>query len=225
MRSWLLSIAIVLVAIFQDLALANGLESLESFLKGTSSARASFTQTVTQPPSQAGGAASTRPRTSTGVFEFQRPDRFRFVYQKPFAQTIVADGQTLWYHDAELNQVTARAQAQALGQTPAALFASATDLKSLGQSFDLQAEPDLDGLQWAQAVPRKEAGRDALIQRVRIGLRPVAAGGPPELAVLEIVDSFGQRSVMRFASFERNVTPRPDAFVFKPPAGADVIRQ
>jgi outer membrane lipoprotein carrier protein len=37
----------------------------------------------------------------------------------------VADGQTLWLHDVDLNQVTARKQAQVLGSTPAALIAAA----------------------------------------------------------------------------------------------------
>jgi outer membrane lipoprotein carrier protein len=74
-----------------------------------------------------------RPRaskTSTGTFEFARPNRFRFVYRKPFEQTIVADGQTLWLYDVDLNQVTARKQAQVLGSTPAALIASAPDLRA-----------------------------------------------------------------------------------------------
>jgi outer membrane lipoprotein carrier protein len=44
-----------------------------------------------------------------------RPNRFRFHYRKPFEQTIVADGQTLWLHDVDLNQVTARKQAAGTG--------------------------------------------------------------------------------------------------------------
>jgi outer membrane lipoprotein carrier protein len=46
-----------------------------------------------------------------------------------------------------------------------------------------------------------------------------------DLAALEILDSFGQRSVLTFANLQTNVTLAPDAFQFKPPAGADVIRQ
>lgn len=226
-RRWIGSrCAIFLIALSADSTFANGLESLDLFLKGTQTARASFVQSVTQPA--AAGAASgavPRVRQSSGTFEFQRPDRFRFSYAKPFAQTIVADGQTLWYHDAELNQVTARAQAQALASTPAALFATAADTQALAREFDLQGEPEREGLQWVVARPRKGAGREALVREVRVGLRAAGAGVPPALAVVEIVDAFGQRSLMRFADFERNTPPRRDAFVFKPPAGADVVRQ
>ena len=67
-------------------------------------------------PAKEGQAA--RSKTSSGTFEFARPSRFRFDYKKPFEQTIVADGQTLWLYDADLNQVTARKQSQVLASTP-----------------------------------------------------------------------------------------------------------
>lgn len=195
------------------LASASGLDSLEAFVKNTQSGRAEFTQTVT-PPAREGEAPRTR--NSSGSFEFQRPGRFRFDYRKPFAQTIVADGQTLSIYDADLNQVTQRAQAQALGSTPAALIASAADLQALRADFDLQAQPARDGLQWVQATPK--AG-DGQLRSVQIGF----AGDV--LAALEIVDAFGQRSVLRFTGMQVNAAPRADAFRFQPPAGADVIRQ
>ena len=72
-------------------ARADGLAALEAFLRETQSARADFTQVVTAPPREGQVA---RTRNSAGTFEFQRPGRFRFVYGKPLAQTIVADGGT-----------------------------------------------------------------------------------------------------------------------------------
>ena len=105
------------IFLISSLAWADGLALLEQFVRQVHSARSEFKQTVTAPPRD-GQAARTK--TSTGTFEFSRPNRFRFVYRKPFDQTIVADGQTLWLFDADLNQVTARNQAQVLGSTPAA---------------------------------------------------------------------------------------------------------
>ncbi len=43
--------------------------------------------------------------------------------------------------------------------------------------------------------------------------------------MLEILDSFGQRSVMTFSNFEVNPAITASGFQFKPPTGADVIRQ
>jgi outer membrane lipoprotein carrier protein len=47
----------------------------------------------------------------------------------------------------------------------------------------------------------------------------------PDLAVLEIVDSFGQRSVMTFAGLRINTQVETAVFQFKPPVGADLIQQ
>ena len=193
------------------------MEDLESFVKTVKSGHADFSQVVTSPP-RPGQAA--RSKTSSGTFEFLRPNRFRFQYQKPFAQTIVADGQTLWLYDADLNQVTARKQSLVLGSTPAALIASAPDLQALRADFNLHDAPDQDGLQWVVATPK---AKDGPLQSVRVGFRPSANGS--ELAALEILDSFGQRSVLTFSQLQVNTTLPADAFVFKPPAGADVIQQ
>ncbi len=214
-------IATLLMAACAVAARADGLESLELFIRTTASGRADFTQTVTSPPRE-GQAARTR--TSSGTFEFVRPSRFRFNYRKPFEQTIVADGQTLWLFDVDLNQVTARAQSTALGSTPAALIAAAPNLQALRADFNLANAPERDGLQWVTATPK---ARDSQLQSVRVGLREVDKGGTrtAELAALEIVDSFGQRSVLSFSHVQVNPAFPAETFRFKPPAGADVIRQ
>jgi outer membrane lipoprotein carrier protein len=195
------------------LAHADGLQALETFVKSARSGRADFTQVVTAPPRDGQQARS---KTSSGSFAFQRPSRFRFDYRKPFVQTIVADGQTLWLYDADLNQVTARKQSQVLGSTPAAIVAAAPDLASLRRDFDLKALAEKDGLQWVQATPRSKEGQ---LTSVKVGFRGDV------LAVLEIHDSFGQDSVMTFEHMQLNVPLPPETFQFKPPQGADVIRQ
>lgn len=209
--------ALLFVALFALNVTAGGLESLELFVKTVKTGRADFTQVVT-PPAKDGQVP--RIKTSTGTFEFSRPGQFKFVYKKPFEQTIVADGQTLWLYDVDLNQVTARKQAQVLNATPAALIASASDLKALQADFALTAEPEKDGLkdgtEWVRATPKT---KDSQVQSVRIGFRAGA------LAVLEILDSFGQNSRMNFSAFKANVPLDAATFDFKPPAGADVVRQ
>ena len=206
-------IAILCIAYYSIPTWANGLNSLEAFVKTVKTGRADFTQVVT-PPARDGQAA--RSKTSTGTFEFSRPGQFKFVYKKPFEQSIVADGQTLWLHDVDLNQVTARKQAQVLGATPAALIASAADLRALQAEFTLVAAPDKEGLEWVTATPKT---RDGQVQSVRIGFRHGL------LASLDILDSFGQNSRMSFQAFQANVPMDGSNFQFKVPAGADLIRQ
>ena len=212
-----LAVAASLVALAAQSAWAGGLDSLEQFVKGTRSGKAAFTQVVTAP---AKDGQAPRARTQSGTFEFQRPGKFRFVYAKPFEQTIVADGKTLWLHDVDLNQVTSRPQDQVLGSTPAAIVAAAPDLKALEKDFTLSEEPDADGQQWVKAVPKS---RDGQLQSIRVGFKPGAQGA--ELGTLEILDSFGQRSAIRFKGMQVNPALPASTFQFKPPAGADIVKQ
>ncbi|GAB3650724.1 outer membrane lipoprotein chaperone LolA [Ramlibacter alkalitolerans] len=191
---------------------AGAIESLENFIRTAKSGHADFTQVITAPPKN--GEAS-RTKTSTGTFDFQRPNRFRFEYRKPFEQTIVADGQTLWLHDKDLNQVTQRKQAKVLGSTPAALIAASPDLETLKKDFDLQALPDRDGMQWVQATPRVKEGQ---LANMKVGFRG------DQLAALDILDSFGQRSLITFSGMQVNAGVSADAFRFQPPKGADVVQ-
>ena len=205
-------IAAFLIAVSAQLVSAGGLESLEAFMAQAQAGQADFTQVVTSPPKD--GKAG-RSKTSSGTFAFQRPGRFKFVYQKPFEQTIVADGQTLWLYDVDLNQVTQRAQAQALGSTPAALLTSAADLTALRAEFTLTSAPAEDGLEWVLALPKS---KDGALQSVRVGF------DGEQLAALDIVDSFGQRSLVRFTQLQAVKTLPADTFRFQPPVGADVLK-
>jgi outer membrane lipoprotein carrier protein len=194
-----------LLALAAHAAQADPVQRLRDFVREVTSGSAAFTQTVT-------AADGGRSRVSTGRFEFQRPNRFRFEYLKPFEQTIVADGQKVWIHDPDLNQASSRRVADALGATPAALLAGG----ALEAEFVLSAEPARDGLEWALARPRRS---DGPFQAMRVGFR----GKLP--AVVEITDSFGQRSELRFTEFAANAAVPAERFRFRPPPGTDVVEQ
>ncbi len=208
--------AVLAMAVGVSSAWAGGMASLEQFVKTARTGKAGFTQVVTSPPKE---GQTARVKTQTGTFEFHRPGKFRFHYTKPFEQTIVADGQTLWLYDVDLKQVTARSQEQILGATPAAIVAAAPNVKALEKDFTLSEEADKDGQQWVKATPK---ARDGQLQSIRVGFRAGSKG--PELGTLEILDSFGQRSVLTFTAFEMNAELPASAFQFKPPEGVDVLR-
>jgi outer membrane lipoprotein carrier protein len=198
-------LAAALIACASIAAKADSVDALKEFVRDVKTGRAQFTQTVTSPDGK-------KNKTSTGSFEFSRPNRFRFAYAKPFEQTIVGDGQKVWIYDADLNQVSARKLSAALGATPAALLAGG----ALDKDFELSALPAQDGLDWAGAKPK---AKDSAFDTLKIGFRG------KELAAIEIIDAFGQRSLLQFKQFTAGVTIAPESFTFTPPAGADVIEQ
>ena len=199
------SIAAALFAFAAVAAHADAVDTLKEFVRDVKTGRAAFTQTVTAPD-------GVKRRTSSGSFEFARPNRFRFAYAKPFEQVIVADGLKVWIFDADLNQVSVRAFNSALGATPAALLAGG----SLEKDFDLSNQPSKDGVDWALATPKN---KDGAFQSVRVGFKGKT------LSAIEITDTFGQRSLLLFTQMLANPVVAADAFRFTPPAGADVIEQ
>ena len=150
-------------------------------------------------------------QASKGSFVFQRPGRFRWTYAKPVDQVIVGDGERVWIHDRELNQVTVRKLSRALGSTPAALLAGAGDVE---KAFELSDAGTRDGLEWLEAKPREP---DAGFERIRMGF---SATG---LAAMELTDNFGQTTRLRFSNLQRNPKVDPAEFRFEPPKGADVL--
>src|SRR5437899_7734152 len=86
--AWLAAVVLAVATAAQG----TGLEQLHAFLAGAKTGKATFTQQVT---------AKGRPATqeSTGTFAFERPGKFRWVYEKPYEQLIVGDGSKLWIYD------------------------------------------------------------------------------------------------------------------------------
>ncbi len=191
------------------IAQADATASLQQFVKGVQSGRGSFTQIVTSPDGK-------RSRTSQGQIEFLRPNRFRFSYTTPTEQLIVGDGKQVWLYDADLNQVTVRPMSAALGASPAALLSGG----SLDQDFTLKNAATTgagsEAIEWVDATPRQKDGQ---FQSVKVGFKQ------GQLAVLEILDSFGQRSRLNFNQFDGRANLPATRFQFTPPAGADVLKQ
>jgi outer membrane lipoprotein carrier protein len=183
---------------------ANSLERFKTFVRDTQSARADFEQKVHD-------RSGKLTQESKGSFVFQRPGLFRWVYAKPVDQVIVGDGERVWIHDRDLNQVTVRRLSNALGSTPAALLAGSADIE---KAFELSDAGAKDGLEWLEARPRE---REAGFERVRIGFDAEGLRG------MELYDHFGQRTLLRFLNLRRNPKVDRSEFRFEPPKGADVL--
>ncbi|MDT8998911.1 outer membrane lipoprotein chaperone LolA [Paucibacter sp. APW11] len=201
----MLRIAALLCAFATTAVQADGVQALNDFLREVKSGRANFVQTVSTADGQ-------RKKSITGSFEFQRPNQFRFVYAKPAEQLIVGDGEKVWIYDPGLMQASSRKLAQALGSTPAALLAGGT----MARDFVLKAQPAEGGLDWVLATPRQAEGN---VQNLRVGFKG------KDLAAIEILDSFGQRSLLQFSAAQFNVPLPAEHFRFELPKGADLLEQ
>jgi outer membrane lipoprotein carrier protein len=182
---------------------ASGLDQLHSFLDSTKTARGAFAQSVSS-------KSGRKPQQSTGVFAMQRPGKFRWSYETPYPQLLVSDGKQFWSYDPELKQAVSKRLGQALGSSPAALLVGG----DLDKTFELRDAGAADGIEFVEATPKQS---DAGFTRVRLGLRDNMP------ASMEIQDSFGQTTLLRFTQFERNPALDSGQFRFVPPKGADVV--
>jgi len=181
-----------------------GLERLEAFTAQLDSLRAQFVQSLFD-------AQGKSVQESRGTVLLQRPGRFRWEYRVPYEQLIVADGEKLWVYDTELQQVTVKQLDNALGNAPIMLL---SERRSLQEDFIVRDLAARDGLQWVELEPRV---KDTDFTRIALGMDEQG------MKVMELRDSFGQATEIRFLDLELNVRTTPDSFVFVPPPGIDVI--
>lgn len=187
-------------------AYAGSLDQLRAFLTQTTSAQGEFVQRVA-------ARAGTAPPASSGRFVFQRPGKFRWSYDKPYEQVIVADGTRLVLYDKDLNQVTIRKLGAALPSSPASILFGSNDFD---KEFEVADAGARDGLEWVQAKPR---AKDSTFERIEIGFRD----GLP--LAMRLADNFGQVTQLTFTNVQRNPKLDADAFRFTPPKGADVLTE
>jgi len=185
---------------------AGSIERLHAFIEQTRSAKADFTQEVTD----SNGSVQ---QQASGTVQFQRPGKFRWLYDKPYEQVIVGDGEKLWIYDKDLNQVTRRNLDKALGSSPAALLAGADDVDKY---FSLNAVGVKNKLDWLEVKPYNE---DSLFEKVRMGFRGNM------LEIMELFDHFGQRTKIKFSNLKRNPSSSPEIYTFTVPEGADVVTE
>jgi len=191
-----------------SMAQAAALDQFKSFVATTKAAKGEFTQQQLGKPKN-GKAAP----VSSGSFVFARPGKFIWTYQKPYEQTLQADGDQLYIYDKDLNQVTVRKLGNALGSSPAAILFGSNNLE---QNFSLTEAGERDGLEWLNATPK---AKDTSFEQISIGLK----GGVP--LAMELKDTFGQTSLLKFTNFERNPSLGAQQFKFETPKGADVVNQ
>lgn len=148
---------------------------------------------------------------ASGRVALAAPGRFRWDYEDPYPQTIIADGVRIWVYDPELEQVSVRGQADEQGNPLAAL----TDPAELERQFELLDEGEQDGLVWVRLTPRR--AEEAQIIEARLGFDGAA------LREMHLLDALQQRSVLRFVDWQRNIDLDPALFRFVIPEGVDVV--
>jgi outer membrane lipoprotein carrier protein len=195
----------LLLCLFASPGEASAIKSLKAFVQNTHTVRAIFLQTVLDKNARV-------VQRGSGTMQFERPGKFRWVYEKPYEQLIVGDGARIWFYDRDLNQVTVRKLDLAIGSSPAALLAGSSDIEDRFDLIEIGMQGDTE---WLEAKPKT---KESTFEWVRLGFTPQGV-----LKAMELQDNFGQTTVLTFSQLEQNPKLAQELFKFKPPEGADVI--
>ena len=183
---------------------ADGVSSLKKFYAETRSVRANFYQIVTDKQGR-------KVQEVNGKMQLQRPNKFRWDYEKPFEQQIISDGKQVWLYDTELAQVTVRELSKALGSSPAALLAGDDNLDNNFKLVNAYRKGNLD---WVSTNPQDS---DSGFNKISLGFKA------DKLQEMDLVDTFGHQTRIVFSKIEHNPVLDEKDFLFKPPKGVDVV--
>jgi outer membrane lipoprotein carrier protein len=177
---------------------------VREFFHGLATLQADFDQQVID-------SESHLVQSSRGHMWIRRPGRFRWDYEAPYRQQLVADGERFWSYDEDLEQVTVRPAAEVLTATPAMLLSGEQPLEEV---FSME-ETGAGGAEHCVRLSPKSG--DSNIETLEL----IFAHGA--ISRIEARDSFGNTTIFSFTNLKRNPVLDPGLFRFVPPPGADVI--
>lgn len=183
---------------------AGAIEDLQRFNADTDGISGTFSQTV---------QSRNKTENTSGTFSILRPGRFKWEYTRPYRQTIVGDGRHIWLYDIDLAQVNKTDQARTIGGSPAAIL---SDKNALAANYTLAEDGSSNGIEYVLATPKNDGGS---YQSIRIGFKNGT------LAQMQLKDSFGNQTTIRFSNLNNRPNLNPNNFRFTPPAGVDVLEQ
>jgi len=148
---------------------------------------------------------------SNGSLEIQRPGRFRWAYERPYEQVMVADGLNVWNYDVDLAQVTVKAQKDVLGGTPALLLGGTDDVLD---DFEYEKSVSDRGTVWVHLRPRSASNG---FTRIELGFND------GQLRRMIFSDNLEQSTLIALFDVRLNEEIPPGHFEFAVPAGADLV--
>ena len=149
--------------------------------------------------------------TTSGTLEIQRPGRFRWVYQEPYEQWLIADGTNIWSYDVDLEQVTVKPQTDALANTPAQLLGGSDQAMN---QFEHGGSFVDSGLTWVRLLP---VDTDSGFRRVELGF------DDGRLSRMVFLDNLEQTTVVVLKNVVVNEPIDASRFEFAVPDGVDVV--
>lgn len=149
---------------------------------------------------------------TTGLMWMKRPDRFRWEYFEPFAQTIIGDGTDVWIYDPELQQTTVRHFSDVVNRSAAEILAGMDNVKEFYHVEDNGVQGEIA---WVSLVPKDEDSGQ--FQSMHLGF------DKRTLSVIQILENLGNTTRLQFYDSITNEQFDTATFQFEVPEDVDLI--
>ena len=196
---------VLLFALASTASAQTARQQLQAFSKNLQTAEVGFQQTVTGPNGE-------KVQSAQGRLQIKSPSQFRWQYDKPTQQLIIADGKKIWIYDPDLQQVTVKPQDILNQDNP---LSALTKPELLSKFYLVSELPMKQGQSWLQLVPKNK--QSSPFDKAWLGFNSTG------LLSMRLFDSLGQVSEFTFSPWRKNTKLAASQFRFSVPKGVDVV--
>lgn len=176
---------------------ASAKEQLMARLANLSSLSSDFEQSVYD-------EEGTLLQEGAGSLLIQKPNKVRWHTQSPEESLIISDGDTLWFYDPFIEQVSAHNLQDAIANTPIMMLTN--DDPSTWNDYVVSQSTKTSFI-----VTSKDP--NSQVKSLAIDFDEAV------LSAFTIADSTGQKSVISLKNIDNNAKPKSELFMFKTPEG------
>lgn len=196
---------LILISLFlcQSLSFAaSPVENLSQKLNSFTTMSADFKQTLY-------GAKNKVSQTSRGTLALKRPGQFIWHTRFPNDQKLIANNDTVWIYDIDLEQATRQKMNTTNANSPA--FFLTGDVSLLPKRYDITQKD-------SQEFQLKAKQEDDMFQSFTMIFKSDV------LTKMVVQTKLGQKSVFEFSKVKLNPQFAKNTFLFKAPHGVEVIK-
>ena len=152
---------------------------------------------------------------SRGSLMFLRPGKMNWKYEAPKVQSFVSDGETVWYYEPEVNQVTVGKLSQSFDtQVPVSFLLG---VGKIDESFDPVSRCKVKGYELLNLKPKGKQGNLKSFSLLVDGKTYLPAGA-------KMLDSSDTSTEFLFSELKVDNSISPEEFSFTPPEGVDIVK-
>jgi outer membrane lipoprotein carrier protein len=150
---------------------------------------------------------------STGHMWLSSPNQFKWVYETPGPQVIIANGDRVWIYDEDLEQVTIRQQDSTQNPLYVLLNKSQTEDNYIIEKIQHEDQQN-QAVNWISLIPKIASDE---IKQVWVGVLE------DNIKILKLKNQLDNIVVFEFNQAIKNPLLAEDFFTFNVPDGVDVI--